>query len=47
MANSEIGRRQFLLTAAGVVVLPRFVSAAAGAAGLPGVAPSNDPAGAS
>ena len=27
MANYEIGRRQFLLTTAGVVMLPRFVSA--------------------
>ena len=34
MANYEIGRRQFLVTAAGVVVLPRFVSA---------YAPSYDP----
>ena len=25
MANYEIGRRQFLMTAAGVVVFPRFV----------------------
>ena len=35
MANYEIGRRQFLVTAAGAVVLPRFVSA---------YAPSYDPA---
>ena len=42
MANYEIGRRQFLLTAAGAAVLPRFVSAHTGAAGLPGFAPSYD-----
>src|SRR4026207_2451621 len=35
MANYEIGRRQFLMTAAGVVVLPRFMSA---------YAPAYDPA---
>ena len=35
MANYEIGRRQFLLTAAGVAVFPRLMSA---------FAPSYDPA---
>ena len=34
MANYEIGRRQFLVTVAGVAVFPRFVSA---------YAPSYDP----
>ena len=43
MANYEIGRRQFLLTAAGAAVLPRLVSAHGGAAGFVGFAPSYDP----
>jgi acetyl esterase len=45
MANYEIGRRQFLLTVAGAAVLPRFVSASAGAPALTGFAPSYDPNG--
>ena len=43
MPSHEIGRRQFLLTAAGAALLPRLVSADGGVVRLAGVAPSYDP----
>jgi acetyl esterase/lipase len=43
MANYEIGRRQFLFTAAGVAVFPRLVSAI-GVSGFSRIAPPYDPA---